>query len=175
MKNIIFLILLLIAVSANAQYSNRITGEMAFTLPDPLLTEGGYLSPPSQEDYYNAGWEPLSSEQIDDIQQAEKEAVQQEYLRKVSEVAKDAAVFRAIYEHHFGPGAVTNRNITEDDVAEYFTTRRFNKIMGTETNDISADGLDILALNRGFEKIKMITGDGSIWTFPWDLIPNAIP
>ena len=175
MKTLAAIVLLAAALSTGAQmYSNSITGELASALPNPLWLDG-WKSPPSAEDYAAAGWAALTAEQIAALQQAAQAQAAQEYAAKVAAIAPEAAVFRLLYESHFGPGAVTNRAITEAAVAAYFTGRRVGKLLGTETNDISFDAQDIIALNRGFELIKAVTGDGTIWTFPWDLVPPIGP
>ena len=90
----------------------------------------------------------------------------QRYIENIQKIAQQAAIFRWVLRYHFGEGAETNQRITEEYVTEYFTMRRI-----TNTSDPN-DASDVNLLQRGFETIKAITGDGTSWSLRWDLIPE---
>ena len=76
MKTLAAIILFAATLSAGAQYTNTITGELASVLPNPLWL-GGWKSPPSAADYDAAGWAALTAEQIAAAAQAAAEAAAQ--------------------------------------------------------------------------------------------------
>jgi hypothetical protein len=103
-----------------------------------------------------------TSEEVTARETREQEA----YYASVVEIAATAAIFRWTLQQHFGVGAETNRLVTEDTVTLYFINRCRN---GTGE---ATDGTDALVLSKGFEAIKSVTKDGTIWSFPWYLIPE---
>jgi hypothetical protein len=80
------------------------------------------------------------------------------------ELMEMASVFRLLLRLHFGENAETNTNITEKTVIRYFIERRLN---GTSEQNDASDGI---LLQKGFDAIISYTQDGTIWSFPWDLI-----
>lgn len=97
---------------------------------------------------------------------AQQQTVQADYYAKVSAVAGRAMLFREALEKHFGAGACTNTAVTFAAVEQYFAQRY---LAGTAD---PLDSLDLSILQDTFPMITDITGDGTIWTFPWNLIPE---
>ena len=104
--------------------------------------------------------------ETDDEINSRLEREEQVKMEKIEQISQQAAIFRWVLQQHFGPGAETNRNVTETSVAQYFINRR---ITGTSE---PTDASDALLLQTGFEAIKNCTGDGTSWSLPWELIPN---
>lgn len=75
-----------------------------------------------------------------------------------------AAIFVATLRQHFGAGAETNHEVTAATVEQYFIGKR---LAGTLT---MLDLADASLLERGFEMITAWTGDGTIWSFPWEVL-----
>lgn len=97
---------------------------------------------------------------------AREERENSEQAERIVAIAETAAAFRWVLRQHFGEGAETNTAVTESIVTQYFIQRR---ILGTgELTDAS----DAILLQSGFETIKEVTGDGTIWSFPWSQIPE---
>ena len=84
-----------------------------------------------------------------------------------ADLAEEAQLFKTILTIHFGEGAVTNTNVTERAVMQYFVNRRLS---GTSEPTDASDGI---LLQRGFEVIKAYTGDGTVWSFPWEMLDDA--
>lgn len=75
-----------------------------------------------------------------------------------------AAIFVATLRQHFGENAETNREVTASAVEQYFIGKR---IAGTLT---TLDLADASLLERGFDLITAWTGDGTIWSFPLEVL-----
>lgn len=75
-----------------------------------------------------------------------------------------AAIFVATLRQHFGANAETNHEVTAATVEQYFIDKR---LAGTLT---MLDLADASLLERGFEMITAWTGDGTIWSFPWEVL-----
>lgn len=75
-----------------------------------------------------------------------------------------AAIFVATLRQHFGANAETNHEVTAATVEQYFIGKR---LAGTLT---TLDLADASLLERGFESITAWTGDGTIWSFPWEVM-----
>lgn len=71
-------------------------------------------------------------------------------------------IYRNLLRKHFGPNAETNREVTEDAVNTYFLTAT-----GLSGDDVR-DGAYIKDL---FEKLAPLSGDGTTWTLPWEIVP----
>lgn len=81
----------------------------------------------------------------------------------------EAELFRQTIRLYFGAGAETNRAITAPVVKAYFVNKRY---AGTIT---AADLADATLLDAGFRTLSAWTGDGTSWTFPFELIPTNLP
>lgn len=97
---------------------------------------------------------------------AREEREGQESATKVANIAEQATVFRWVLQQHFGVGAETNEDVTEQAISKYFIQRR---IAGTGSPD---DASDAILLQSGFEAIKKVTEDETSWSLPWNLIPE---
>lgn len=86
------------------------------------------------------------------------------YEKPSIELITLASAFRSILKEHFGENAEINKNITKSSVIAYFLERQVNR---TATQ---FDAGDVQLLKEGFDQIIHWTKDGTIWTFPWDLI-----
>ena len=81
------------------------------------------------------------------------------------ELMQQAAVFRLTLRRHFGDNAETNTNVTQSAVAGYFTQKQVAQTI------TAAELADAVILNELFAAISAWTGDGTTWSFPYELLP----
>ena len=168
-------------------YDNVITGEMNCVLPSPL----GATFNPTMEQYNQAGYrERISIDQpaegfrakgyaVQEIDAAtcklviteqiniadELEAARQARLATITPTLKmEAGMLREILRKHFGPNAETNHAVTYDVVQNYFIAKQADGSITTQ------ELADMLVMQKLFSDIIMWTGDGTIWSFPFDIL-----
>lgn len=76
-----------------------------------------------------------------------------------------AHVYRVALRRNFGDGAETNQAITARTVKEYFAGK------ATAGTIITQELADAELLTRTFSQIAAWTGDGTAWSFPWEVVP----
>lgn len=76
-----------------------------------------------------------------------------------------AYVLKTTLVKYFGAGAETSRIVTKGYVSAFFDAKRQ---AGTITEQEVAD---VVALMQAFDAITQWTGDGTTWSFPWNLVP----
>jgi hypothetical protein len=90
-----------------------------------------------------------------------------DYAARVNSIPQSllsaASVFREVLNRHFGPNAEANHAVTESAVESYFIGRNLSGTSG------ETDAADAMILTKGFEAITAWTGDGTIWSFPWEI------
>ena len=79
-----------------------------------------------------------------------------------------AAMFRGTLRKYFGDGAETNQTITLPVVMGYFLQIQQGIVT---VPDKAQAGLDSQALQAGFQAITQWTMDGTVWSFPWEMLP----
>lgn len=123
---------------------NKITGTQTYTLDGDVVRESWHV-------------------------QSDAEA----YAERVASISTDlwqtASLFRTILRLHFGDNAETNEAITEDSITAYFVTRRLTLSASERTDDAA----DSILLTNGFAAITEWTGDGTVWSFPWDQLAEG--
>lgn len=148
--------------------------------PKTIRFNGKIISDPSEEQLKQAGWYPFEERAtvpknhrvitrswvVEDGMAVEQLTTE---LRIPSySLLQTATVFRLILRSHFGPNAETNQDITESAIKLHFLQKREN---GTIT---PTDSMDAVALLDAFTAIKGWTGDGTSWSFPWELLDEPL-
>jgi hypothetical protein len=139
-------------------YSSSSTGRGIFGPVESDLILDGWATPTEAQ-------QSAHSAELAEQAQAAQEVTQSAYAAKVAAVAQQASVFRWVLQQHFGVGAETNRAVGVTSVSAYFIQRR---MAGTSA---ATDASDAIILQQGFEALSEITGDGTTWSFPWEMIP----
>lgn len=76
-----------------------------------------------------------------------------------------AQAYRATLQSYFGPGAETNRAVTQTAVAGMFLQKYVTQTMS------DADDRAQALLNFGFQALSAWAGDSTTWTVPWEEVP----
>jgi len=168
MKNLIWAVIVLAGSALGGVYYmqdvagnvSRHTGDTPYPTNAVWRSEVTADTPVSQLTITNGVVRMKSIEQLEAQRIA---AIQAELTPSVVQAIQS---FLAILHLHFGEGAETNTAITADAVTGYFLARR---LTGTGAN---TDAEDAMILQTGFELIKGFAGDGTIWSFPWQLLPE---
>lgn len=140
-------------------------GKWYYAIPDPLPIGQGSLSGATEADFIAQGARTATQEEIDAKTAEETNQAMQEAMKKLQGIALTAHVFRIVMERNFGAGACTNQELTFSEVQSYFVQKLLN---GTITQLETADSVYLQAT---FPILTEFTGDGTIWTIPWELIP----
>lgn len=164
------------------QYVNINTNQVLQNRPKSIRHNNNLVISPSDDILKEAGWYPIGSRDntqitrqlvvigrtwsIDDNGFAHETIVTT--LRKVDEKLKETArIFRDILRIHFGENAETNTEVTENAVTQYFLNKRLTGNMEP------TDTMDSMLLLEGFKSIRSWTGDGTIWSFPWEILDTT--
>lgn len=115
-------------------------------------------------------WTNVGTPQVAGIYQdrltADIEAEQAEdRLASFQPLIPQAQLLRTLLRRNFGDAAETNREVTVESVTAYFAGLT---LAGTITAVQASDGV---LLARCFEALVAWTGDGTIWTIPWEVVP----
>lgn len=143
-------------------------GKWYYAIPDPLPIGQGSLSGATEADFMAQGARLATQEEIDAktaAEAAEAAEAASEALKRLQEIAPVAHVFRIVMERNFGVGACTNQDLTFSVVQSYFVQKLLS---GTITQLETADSVYLQAT---FPILIEYTGDGTIWSIPWELIP----
>ena len=176
MSRLITLFILPFVAVANADWYNTQTASVVGSLPNPM----GATHNPTPRMYADAGWLPAVRAVVPDGQQVVSSAwavtggvaVESVTTEPIpprippASLLQGAALFRLIMQANFGTGAETNQAITEASVNKHFLDKR---LAGTLT---PSDAADMMVLGMWFPQITAWTGDGTVWTFPFHLIPE---
>jgi len=157
----------LFALACNAAQMYDADGHYRTTVPSRWATADGVADGVDAAWLVdNAEWSYATPAEIAAEEAAAAQAAAEAQAARIAAVAPEAGLFRMLLRDYFGPGAETNTTITAQYVTAYFIGKQ---LAGTITaQDLGAATL----LERGFETIKSVTGDGTIWSFPWASIPE---
>jgi len=102
---------------------------------------------------------------LNDVVQPTAEEIKQAKLAAITpELLQTASAYRTALQRNFGVGSETDTAITQAYVTQYFAAKA---VAGTITTQELADK-DLLLLT--FPIIAAWTGDGTAWSFPWELV-----
>lgn len=99
-------------------------------------------------------------------EQERQDAIDAKLARLTPALLQKAMLFRATLRIHFGPGAEVNHSVSAEAVAGYFEQRRMNRTIA------AVESADAVALMRYFADLTEWTGDGTTWSFPWEMLPE---
>jgi len=97
-------------------------------------------------------------------EQVAAQAYQAKLATITPQLAGQAFILRAILRRHFGEGAETNTDVTVSSATNYFATK---------SPFTAEDARDVMLLKELFEAVIAWTGDNTIWTFAWGVLPDA--
>lgn len=186
MKNIVALVTLWVAVAAfgaetvwikDGQIVHRptILGKDTLHPTDTQLNAAGYYqtSTPECERKY---W-VIESQMIREMTADEKEQLDQqelarhlaEYQARVAAISQElwftASKYRKCLRKHFpeNPSPETDRSVTRAAVF----------VLIADLLDSGTGAEDAIILQTGYDTISAWTGDGTTWSFPWNLLPQT--
>ena len=94
------------------------------------------------------------------------EAKQAQFTAIIQALTPLAQLYRSTLRTLFGANAETNQAISQAYVMGYFTQQI---LTNGKLTDLQLTQETVLS--QGFTALSQITGDGTTWTFPWNLIP----
>lgn len=105
---------------------------------------------------------------VDYMDYSAEQIAAQKYQAKLATItpalAGQAYMLRGILTKHFGVGAETNHDVTITSVTNYFATK---------SPFTAEDARDVMLLKELFAAVVEWTGDNTIWSFPFEVLPNA--
>ena len=100
--------------------------------------------------------------------QADALAKQQaQYNAAVTTLTPLAQLYRATLTVLFGDGAETNTTISQLYIEGYFAN-----LIAINDTLTTLQLTQLTVLREGFTALSQLTGDGTTWSFPWNLIPQ---
>jgi hypothetical protein len=152
---------------------NTITKQVAETAPGGVYEGVDYHGSPPDDVSERAGWVDVTPEiqaQIDaDKMAIDAESAATRLATFTPALAMVASVMRRtlneVFVATFGEHCELNRNLTAEVVFGYY----FQIIATRPLTDEEQRAKDIL--QNGFEALTAWTGDGTIWTIPWEVVP----
>ena len=101
--------------------------------------------------------------------QAAVVAARQARIDAMPQGLKDAArMFRTILRTYCGPNAETDRSVTYTAILMLYAAKKANP--ATTTAELTIITADMFILEKLYNSIVAWTGDGTTWSFPWEVL-----